>query len=108
MSATVAGIALPEGDPGAAFDAAAGLRAASGGFERTGAVTEQAVASTPSWQGMASFTFRDRCGGYGDAAGAAHEACARAAYVLRRYGERLEDGRERVRRIQERAQECVE
>src|SRR5918996_1198734 len=108
MGVCVAGIALPEGDPGAAADAAAGLRSAAGGFDRTGAITQQAVAGTPSWQGMASFSFRDSCAGYQDAAGAAHAACAQAAGVLLRYGERLEEGRDRVRRLQERAQECLE
>jgi hypothetical protein len=57
---------------------------------------------------MASFSFRDRCAGYQDAAAAAEAACAQAAGVLRRYGERLEEGRDRVRRLQERAQECLE
>jgi hypothetical protein len=108
MGASVAGIALPEGDPGSAADAAAGLRSAAGGFERSGAVTQQAVAATPSWQGMASFGFRDRCAGYQDAADAAQAACAQAAGTLRRYGDRLEEGRERVRRLQERAEECLE
>jgi hypothetical protein len=108
MGSSVAGITLPEGDPGAAADAASGLRSAAGGFERTGAVTQQAVASTPSWQGMASFSFRDSCAGYQDAAAAGEAACALAAGVLRRYAERLEEGRERVRRLQERAQECLE
>jgi hypothetical protein len=108
MGATVAGIALPEGDPGSAADAAAGLRSAAGGFERTAGVTQQAVAAVPSWRGMASFSFSDRCAGYQDAAGAAQAACAQAAGVLRRYGDRLEEGRERVRRLQERAQECLE
>ena len=105
---SVAGIALPEGDPGAAADAAAGLRSAAGGFESTGGITQRAVAGTPSWDGMASFSFRDRCAGYQDAAAAAETACAQAAGVLGRYGQRLEEGRERVRRLQERAQECLE
>jgi hypothetical protein len=105
---TVAGIALPEGDPGAAADAASGLRSAGGGFERTASTTQSAVAIVGSWQGAASFTFRDRCGGYQDAAAAAHAACERAALALRRYAERLEEARERVRRLQERAEECVE
>jgi hypothetical protein len=105
---SVAGIALPEGDPGAAADAAAGLRSAAGGFEGTAGITQRAVAATPSWDGMASFSFRDRCAGYQDAAAAAEAACAQAAGVLRRYGERLEEGRDRVRRLQERAQECLE
>jgi chemotaxis protein histidine kinase CheA len=105
---TVAGIALPEGEPGAAADAASGLRAAGGGFERTASVTQNAVAIVGSWQGVASFTFRDRCGGYQDAAASAQVACERAAQALRRYGERLEEARERVRRLQEQAQECVE
>lgn len=108
MGETVAGIALPEGEPGAAADAASGLRSAGGGFERTAGVTQSAVAIVGSWQGVASFTFRDRCGGYQDAAASAQGACERAAQALRRYGERLEEARERVRRLQEQAQECVE
>jgi hypothetical protein len=105
---TVAGIALPEGDPGAAADAASGLRSAGGGFERTASTTQTAVGIVGSWHGAASFTFRDRCGGYQDAAASAHAACERAALALRRYGGRLEEGRERVRRLQERAEECME
>lgn len=108
MGETVAGIALPEGDPGAAADAATGLRSAGGGFERTASTTQRAVGIVGSWQGAASFTFRDRCGGYQDAAASAHAACERAAAALRRYSERLEEARERVRRLQDRAEECVE
>jgi hypothetical protein len=108
MGASVAGIALPEGDPGSAADAAAGLRSAAGGFERTGGITQRAVAGTPGWDGMASFSFRDRCAGYLDASAAAQAACGQAANTLRRYGERLEEGRDRVRRLQERAEECLE
>jgi hypothetical protein len=55
----VAGIALPEADPGAAFDVAQTLAAASGGFERTRSVTQEAVAAVPSWQGLASLSFRN-------------------------------------------------
>jgi hypothetical protein len=108
MGETVAGIALPEGDPGAAADAASGLRSAGGGFERTASTTQSAVGIVGSWEGVASFTFRDRCGGYQDAAASAQAACERAALALRRYGARLEEGRERVRRLQDRAEECVE
>jgi hypothetical protein len=108
MGGSATGITLPEGEPGAAGDAASGLRSAGGGFELTAGTTQRAVGVVGSWQGAASFTFRDRCGGYQDAAAAAHEACERAALALRRYGERLAEGRERVRRLQERAEECLE
>lgn len=108
MGGSATGISLPEGDPGAAAEAASGLRSAGGGFAVTSSITERAVGMVGSWQGAASFTFRDRCGGYQDAAASAHEACERAALALRRYGERLAEGRERVRRLQERAEECLE
>jgi hypothetical protein len=108
MGGSATGITLPEGEPGAAADAASGLRSAGGGFELTAGTTQRAAGVVGSWQGAASFTFRDRCGGYQDAAAAAHEACERAALALRRYGERLAEGRERVRRLQERAEGCLE
>ena len=108
MGGSATGITLPEGEPGAAADAASGLRSAGGGFELTSDITGRAVGVVGSWQGAASFTFRDRCGGYQDAAASAHEACERAAMALRNYGERLEEGRDRVRRLQERAEDCLE
>jgi hypothetical protein len=108
MPETVAGIALPEGDPGAAADAASGLRSAAGGFERSGGVTQRALASVPSWTGVASFSFRNSCAGYGDAASAAAVACERAAHTLSRYADRLEEARSRVRKLQREAEDCLE
>src|SRR4051812_26852731 len=104
----VAGIELPEGSPGAAHDAAAGLRRAAGGFERTAGVTQRAIANVGSWQGMASFNFRNRCGDYSSAADAAAQTCDRAERVLAKYAHRLEEGRAYVRRLQERAQDCLD
>jgi hypothetical protein len=108
MPGAVAGIELPEGSPGAAEDAASGLRKASGGFERTGGITQRALTTVGSWQGMASMNFRDRCGDYGSAANAAGNACHRAAGALVKYGHRLEEARTRVKKLQEQAQECVD
>lgn len=103
----VAGIALPPGEPGAVQDAAQGLRGVASGFQGTGA-TVRAAAGSVSWQGVAASGFMARTGDYGDAAGVAESACVRAAAVLSRFADRLEEGRERVRRLQERAEEAVE
>jgi nucleic acid/nucleotide deaminase of polymorphic system toxin len=108
VGGAVAGIELPEGDPGAVDGAAASMRGCAAGFEGAGATAVRAAASVPGWSGLASFTFRSRCGSYRDAAVAAEGVCARAATVLRSYGRELADARERVRELQRRAEECVE
>lgn len=107
MPEVVAGIALPEGDP-AAFDVAQTLAAASGGFERTRSVTQAAVAAVPSWQGLASLSFRNSCATYEQAGEAATAACDRASTAVRRYGEVFEEGYERVKRLQREAEDCEE
>jgi hypothetical protein len=107
MPDVVAGIALPEGSPGEGFAAASGFRAAGGGFEAAGGVTERAIGMVGSWQGVASVSFRDRCGGYAEAAEVAGAACLRAAEAVRSYARDLEDARERVRRLQRQGEECV-
>lgn len=107
MAGAVAGIELPEGDPGAVSDAARGLRGVAAGFGGTGQVTQRAVASVPSWEGAASINFQSRCGDYTDAAGAAQTACQTGSVALTRFAERLEEGRERVKRLQEEAEECL-
>jgi hypothetical protein len=71
-------------------------------------VTQRAVATVSSWQGMASINFRDRCGDYGSAADAAARACDRADHVLARYAQRLEEAREHVKRLQDQAQDCLD
>lgn len=108
MADAVAGIELPDGDPGAVEGAAASMRGAAGGFEGAGGTAVRAAAAVPGWTGLASFTFRSRCGDYRDAAAAAEGVCARAATVLRRYGRELAAARERVRELQRRGEECVE
>ncbi len=107
MAGAVAGIELPEGDPGAVSDAARGLRGVAAGFAGTGQVTQRALGSVPSWEGAAAISFQSRCGDHADAAAAAQGACERGSAVLSRFAERLEDGRERVRRLQERAEDCL-
>lgn len=108
MPEVVAGIALPEGDPGAAFDVAQTLAAASRGFERTRSVTQAAVAAVPSWQGLASLSFRNSCATYEQAGEVATAACDRASTAVRRYGEVFEEGYERVKRLQREAEDCEE
>lgn len=104
---TVAGIELPPGEPGAVREAAQGLRGAGSGFSRVG-TTAAAAASSVSWQGVAASAFIAQTGDYSDAAGRADAACVQAGGVLARFAERLEDGRERVRRLQEQAEQAME
>lgn len=108
MGEVVAGIALPEGDPGTALATASGFRGAGSGFEASGGVTQRALSLVGSWQGVASVSFRDRCTGYEEAADTAQAACAHAAHAVQAYARELEDARERVRRLQREAEECLD
>jgi hypothetical protein len=107
MADSVAGIAMPEGDPGAVAAAASGLRSTGGGFENARGTVARAAASVPSWSGHASFAFAHRCGTYGSAARAADAACEQAAGALRGYGKVLSVAREQVRVLQRRGETCV-
>lgn len=107
MAESVAGIEMPEGDPGAVSAAASGLRSAGGGFESARGTVARAAASVPSWSGHAAFAFAHRCGTYGSAARAADAACEQAAGALRRYGKVLSEAREEVRGLQRRGETCV-
>jgi hypothetical protein len=107
MAESVAGIEMPEGDPGAVAAAASGLRSTAGGFESARGTVARAAASVPSWSGHASFAFASRCGTYGSAARAADAACEQAAGALRRYGKVLSEAREEVRALQRRGETCV-
>ena len=108
MPESVAGVELPEGDPGSVESAANGLRRAGGGFEQTGGVAQRAAGQVPDWTGHAAMTFRDRCGDYGSAAAAADSACSQAAAAVRHFAKDLADAREHVGRLQKRAEECVD
>jgi hypothetical protein len=107
MAESVAGIEMPEGDPGAVAAAASGLRSTGGGFESARGTVVRAAASVPSWSGHAAFAFARRCGTYGTAARAADAACEQAAGALRRYGKVLSEAREQVRVLQRRGETCV-
>lgn len=102
---SVAGIELPPGDPGAVRESGQSLRGVASGFQRTGSIARQAAASV-SWEGVAAQGFMARTGDYGDAAGVADAACTRAGAVLVRFAERLEEGRDRVRRLQDLAEKA--
>ncbi len=106
MAHVTAGIVLPDGDPQAADHVAATLDAAAGGFERTAAIVQRAVASAPSWQGRASINFADRCGSYEEAGRAGQQACDRATTSVRRYGADFKDAYERIERLQREAERC--
>lgn len=105
MGETVAEIELPDGDPGAVRDAARGLGAISAGFESGGATAERALGLVGGWTGFASMGFRDSCASYREAGEAAREACRDAAVATGRYGDRLADARERVRKLQGEAED---
>ena len=107
MAESVAGIELPEGDPGAVAAAASGLRATGGGFDDARGTVSRAAASVPSWSGHAAFAFANRCGTYGTAARSADAACERAAGALRRYGHVLSEARQEVRALQRRGETCM-
>jgi uncharacterized protein YukE len=103
----VAGIALPEGNPGAVEGAASRLTQAAGDFAEAARTIRQAENGAAEWHGVAFFTFSDHCGQQSEAARAGSEACRRAAVALRRFASELEDARERVRELQRRGEECL-
>ena len=108
MGESVAEIELPDGDPGAVRDAARGLGAISAAFESGGATAQRALGLVGGWTGFASMGFRDSCASYSEAGEAAREACRDAAVAVGRYGDRLTDARERVRKLQAEAEDCLE
>jgi hypothetical protein len=97
---SVAGIALPEGDPGAVRDAAQQLRRVAGGFSHVAHTVGAAVAAVPDWEGYASLLFTQRCGDYESAAGLADGACEDAARALDGYADELAGARKKVRAMQ--------
>ena len=107
MPAAVAGIALPEGNPGAIFDAARELQSIAGAFEGGGGVVGSGVAQVGSWEGQASESFRALAGSYEQAARTSAGALRDMAGAVRAYGHEFRDAYERVKRLQERAEECV-
>jgi uncharacterized protein YukE len=107
MAASVAGIALPEGNPGAIFDAARELDSIAGAFESGGGVVGSGVAQVGSWQGQASGSFRALAGNYEQAASSAAAVLHDMAGAVRGYGHDFRDAYEWVKRLQERAEECV-
>jgi uncharacterized protein YukE len=107
MPAAVAGIALPEGNPGAIFDAARELASIAGAFESGGATVGNGVAAVGSWQGQASDSFRALAGSYQEAAGGAAAVLQEMAGAVRDYGREFREAYERIKRLQEQAEECL-
>jgi uncharacterized protein YukE len=107
MPGAVAGIALPEGNPGAIFDAARELQSIAGAFEGGGGVVSSGVAQVGSWQGEASESFRALAGSYEQAARSSAAVLQEMAGAVRAYGREFRDAYERVKRLQERAEECL-
>ncbi|HEX5781723.1 MAG TPA: hypothetical protein VFX80_07360, partial [Solirubrobacteraceae bacterium] len=98
---SVAGIALPEGDPGAVRDAARQLRSVGGGFDGVATTVNSAAAAVPGWYGQASLLFSERCTDFRGAATLADGACEDAARVLDGYADDLAAARKKVRTMQE-------
>jgi uncharacterized protein YukE len=107
MPAAVAGIALPEGNPGAIVDAARELQSIAGAFEGGGGVVSSGVAQVGSWQGEASDSFRALAGSYEQAARTSAAVLQEMAGAVRAYGHEFRDAYERVKRLQERAEDCL-
>jgi len=107
MPEAIAGIVLPEGRPGAAFEVAQTFDAAAAGFERTAETVERALAMVPSWHGLAALAYQDRCTSYEGAAKAAAQALERAGAELRRYGHLYDEAHARIERLQRAAEACL-
>lgn len=107
MGETVAGITLPPGDPGSIRATARGLQRVASGFGQTGD-TARAAASSVNWTGSAAEAFGQRTGDYEDAGRKADTACMRASQTLGTFADRLEEGIDRVKRLQEQAAEAEE
>jgi hypothetical protein len=103
--AQVAGIELPQGEPGAVLDAVNRLDRMASGFEHSAHGFRRAASTVPSWLGFASTAFQVLAAGLEDTAGRAHAAIRDARIATRRYAEELREARRRVRRLQERAEE---
>ena len=101
---SVAGIALPEGDPGAVRDAARQLRSVGGGFSHASQTISSAQATVPDWEGAAALKFTEMCADYGGSARQADQACEDAAKAIDDYAEALATARRKVRRMQEQGQ----
>jgi hypothetical protein len=101
----VAGIELPQGDPGAVLDAVNRLDRMASGFEQSAQGFRRAANAMPSWLGVASTGFQALAGGLEQTADRAHAAIRDARIATRRYAEELREARRRVMRLQERAEE---
>jgi hypothetical protein len=106
VSATqVAGIEMPQGEPGAVLDAVNRLDRMASGFEHSAQGFRRAAGTVPSWLGFASVAFRGLASSLEQTAAQAHAAIRDARVATRRYAEELREARQRVRRLQGRAQE---
>jgi hypothetical protein len=105
MGEVVAGIEMPDGEPGAIRDAAASLRQASGGFEHVGGGVRAATAHVDAWEGISSLAFRLQASGVGASATAADNACATAAQALDVWAGDLADAKRDIGKMQETAAE---
>ncbi len=108
MAEDAATIEMAKGDPGAVSDAGVSLGRVAGAFDRMAGGVGRAVAAAGSWEGYASVSFQGRAAGYGQAAGSVDGVLARARGALARYAERLDDARERIKRLQREEEDCVE
>ncbi len=108
MADAVAGIAMPEGDPGAIADAAQSMGKLAHGFSYVAQHFRSAAGVTPSWQGPAASEARASLQACAQAADASREACVAAHVEVDRYAADFEAAYERVKRLQEEAREVKE
>ena len=107
MAESVAGISLPEGDPGAISDAAARLAGMAAVFDGASQTVGGAVSQVGTWQGAAAEGFRGLAAGYERVGALAADSLRDAAASVRRYEAQFEEAYEAVKRLQREARECV-
>ena len=105
---SVAGIVMPAGEPGSVREAAAALRQVGRGFDSIAVAVGDAVASVPTWQGMAALQFTGQCTDYEGAATGSNDACQAAADAIDAYAEDLAQAKDRVRAMQQQGAQLLE
>lgn len=101
----MAGIEMPQGEPGAVLDAVNRLDRMASGFEHAALGFRRAAGAVPSWLGFASVAFQGLASSLEQTAAQAQAAIQDARVATRRYAEELREARQRVKRLQDRAQE---
>lgn len=99
----VAGIELPEGDPGAVLEVADGLRRAGHAFGASAHTIGRAMSAVPSWAGLAAFSYHDLCRTQQGTAQQSGGAAQDAAHAVAQYGHALAEARRQISQLQQEA-----